>query len=127
MIDLESMNRLMEEALINVGNIMSYCNKWIANYDWLEIIKVAYAIPPTRMLDITILNRAFLIKKKFKLATSKGIPNFIGIFKDIISPRCLPNGKLNNPIQVVHCYQFANPDKPSTSEEEPRRWSNFIE
>jgi hypothetical protein len=63
----------------------------------LEIIKIAYAIPLTRKLEITILNRAVSRNEKFKLATSKGQPNFISIFKDTISPRFLPNGVLNNP------------------------------
>ena len=58
---------LTAETLIYVGNMLSYHNKWIANYNWLEIIKVACAIPPTRMLDITILNRAVLRNEKYEV------------------------------------------------------------
>jgi hypothetical protein len=42
-------NRLVVAALIYVGEIPSYHNKWIAGYDWSDIIKHAYSsmIPPT--------------------------------------------------------------------------------
>jgi hypothetical protein len=92
------MNRLMADALINFGNFPSYHNKWIADYDWLEIIKIAYyATPPTRKLDIMILNRAVSRNEKFELATSESQPNSISIFEDTISHRFLSNGVLNDP------------------------------
>ena len=77
----------------------------IANYNWwLENIKHAFTIPPTRKLDISIINGSLMRNQQFKLATFEGQPNFIGIFKDKISPRVPPNGQPNNPFGVVHCY-----------------------
>jgi hypothetical protein len=47
------MNRLVAVASINVGDdISSYRNRWIANYDWLEIIKHSYSIPPVSMTGV---------------------------------------------------------------------------
>ena len=121
------MNRLVAAALMNVGDISSYRNRWIADYDWLEIIKHAYSIPQTRKIDIAILNGSLARNDKFKLATSEGQPNFIGIFKDTISPRVLPNGQPNHRRRIVCCYRFSNPDEGSANDEEPRRWYDFIE
>jgi hypothetical protein len=121
------MNRLIAEALIKVGDIPSYHNKWIADYDWLEIIKHTYSIPPTKKLDITILNGSMSRNQKFKLATCEGQQNFIGIFKDKTSPTVLPNGQPNDPFRVVHCYRFATSDEVCTSDEKARKWSDFIE
>jgi hypothetical protein len=93
-------------GLIHVGKISAYCNKWIATYDWLEIIKQAYSIPPpTKKFDLAIINGSpFLRNQKFKLATSEGKLNFIGFFNDNISLRIFPNGQpSSNPKRVVYC------------------------
>jgi hypothetical protein len=90
------MDKLVTVALIHMGEISSYHNKWIADYNWLEIIKRAYSIPPTRKFDIAIQNGSLARNQKFKLATSEGQPNFIGFFKDNISPTVLPNGQPNS-------------------------------
>jgi hypothetical protein len=84
------------DAFKTVSGDARYRGRWIQDSDYAAIIRLEYGLQSDHLLSHNILNTSLSRDRRFKTADDCTYGNGAGTFRDVYTPKVLPDGSKNN-------------------------------